>query len=1127
MKFTKLCLLLLVAGYFVGCATSSSPEPEMVLHGRVIHRFFDTSPISPSGKYIALFRLPYEDKSPLPGDAGEVVVVDLATKQEVSTALTRGWEMQLGANVQWGSTDDDLFYNDVDTTTWEAYAVWLNFRTGEKKKISGTVFMASTDGNKLASYDLRKSRFAQVGYGVIVPNDAVSRNIGPVSDDGVYVTDLSANQCRMIASIRDIYEQTTPSIAIPDPENYEYYCFQVKWNPQGTRLLTTVQWTPKDGGDRRRAVITMKSDGTDICTAITPEQWSKGGHHVNWMPDGEHLSMNLNIDGKEGIEMISVKYDGSNLREVYPVGSGHPSFHPRLPYIITDAYAGEMPLKGDQSPIRLIDVEHQTETVAAEVYLPPIRNFEFRVDAHPVWDRTGRYVVYNGVKDDTRGVYLLDLGYIQSDKSAFTILCSPTITDTLNIPVSDLQSYITHAVPFSGVTLSKTDSKVKPVGHLIVMVDRNDATINQLCKQYKIGNPPTEWNSFRITSFVRKDDSVHNIYFLEGADSWGKQYAVYDFAERFLGVKYLKPETDYIRVQPDFSAQLINTEIQKPDYEWRGLYPWHYNYESRGLTTFCDINARFVNQDWKWFCQLGDWMVKNKQNAILWFDDVFSHENISGQFPDSLSDYYASRGIKQILGLGWASNEDLSTGGDWKRKICLDDKGKSVEDAAWKRSICPQSKAYFQLADINFANMKLDKPQNYIGALIGYGENTWASKEAGVNCVLHSGTPSSEMMLRDLNYVADKFKSVGLGDLPLGFVTSTHSIHAGNPFETDNLIDNIPPNAIFSMHTYQQSGWKQFQNLYSKIDQRNKAENTSIKAFQIAEAAFICGADIPLLKPSILRRRSEHFNTLPKENTLGHLATLNTTQYLYWYNTYQLLKWQWHKDETKWDEDNLENFTCLFGKGNGEKLNDIFNRLACLEYVLPYTSLDSLLNSVSDLRPPVQWGRYNQKTHPDNVGFLLWAEEKDIENLDDAEKSIAAIIQMNEELLMMPDTLYRLEFYPTVRLTANYYAIRVAMGKYSYYLNHALMIFKTKGWNDDVENQLNSAKTELNNASASLKEYNRLFLELLKLKEPLTPANKADIQRDFVFNPSHDFLNWKLAETETCIKNKIVNISVE
>ena len=173
MKFIHQILSLLVANCFISCATGLSSEPIMVLNGRVIHRFFDTSPISPSGKYIALFRLPYEDKSPIPGDEGQVVIVDLATKQEIAATTTRGWEMQLGANVQWGSTDNDLFYNDVDTVTWEAYAVRFNFRTKKKERINGTVFMVSSDGNKLASYNLRKSRFAQVGYGVVVPDDMV------------------------------------------------------------------------------------------------------------------------------------------------------------------------------------------------------------------------------------------------------------------------------------------------------------------------------------------------------------------------------------------------------------------------------------------------------------------------------------------------------------------------------------------------------------------------------------------------------------------------------------------------------------------------------------------------------------------------------------------------------------------------------------------------------------------------------------------------------------------------------------------------------------------------------------------------------------------------------------------
>lgn len=400
-----LCFLL----FMVGCKQQSRESIRLVAKGGCIHRFFDTSPISPSGKYIALFRFFDEEHSPHPGDMGEVFVQDLESGEIVFSTLTRGWEMQLGANVQWGKNDEELFYNDVDTITWKAYAVRVNFKKQKKIRCAGSVFMVSPDGDKLLSYDLCKSRLAQVGYGVVVPDSVLAHNVGPVSDDGVYLTDLNTNKSKMIASLSDIYKNSIPSIAITDPENYEYYCFQVKWNPQGTRILATVQWTPLEGGERRRAVVTMKPDGTDIRTAITPEQWAKGGHHVNWMPDGEHLSMNLNIDGKDGLEIISVKYDGSDLREVYPIGSGHPSFNVAgLPYIITDAYAGEIIVGKDLTPIRFINYEEQTESNLAEIYLPPINNFEFRVDAHPAWDRSGRYVVFNGMENGHRCVYIAD-----------------------------------------------------------------------------------------------------------------------------------------------------------------------------------------------------------------------------------------------------------------------------------------------------------------------------------------------------------------------------------------------------------------------------------------------------------------------------------------------------------------------------------------------------------------------------------------------------------------------------------------------------------------------------------------------------------------------------------------------
>lgn len=404
-----ICNLFLTLGLSAQNMGMQSPVRK-ISEGKVIHRFFDTSPISPSGKYIALFRFPCETKSPEPGDIGEVLLVDLKTGHETVVAKSRGFEMQLGANVQWGSSDNELYYNDVDTTDWSAYAVQLNPFSGVSRRLGGTVFMVSPDGRKLASYNLKSSRFAQVGYGVVVPDKFAKRNFGPVPDDGIFITDVASGESKMIVSLQEIYEKTVPSIKVQNPDEYEYYCFQVKWNPQGTRLLTTVQWTPKSGGNRRRSIITMLPDGTGLHTAITNDQWSKGGHHVNWTPDGEHLSMNLNVDGNPGIEIITVKYDGSDLKTVYPKGSGHPSFHPKgLPFIVTDAYSGEMNLPNGLTPIRLINIKNQTEQNIAEVNLPVITNMEFRVDAHPVWDKSGRYVVFNGTNNGTRCVYITDL----------------------------------------------------------------------------------------------------------------------------------------------------------------------------------------------------------------------------------------------------------------------------------------------------------------------------------------------------------------------------------------------------------------------------------------------------------------------------------------------------------------------------------------------------------------------------------------------------------------------------------------------------------------------------------------------------------------------------------------------
>lgn len=151
----------------------------------------------------------------------------------------------------------------------------------------------------------------------------------------------------------------------------------------------------------------MREDGTDIRTAVTSKEYD--GHHMMWMPDGEHISMNLRTDGNPGLKIKTFKCDGSDVKIAFSPGSGHPSFHPGyLPLIITDAYPGEKVATGNAVPIHFLNVETRVEQVIDSVFVSRFEK-DLHIDAHPVWDRSGRYVVYYGTENGTRTVFVADL----------------------------------------------------------------------------------------------------------------------------------------------------------------------------------------------------------------------------------------------------------------------------------------------------------------------------------------------------------------------------------------------------------------------------------------------------------------------------------------------------------------------------------------------------------------------------------------------------------------------------------------------------------------------------------------------------------------------------------------------
>ena len=391
--------------------------------GGCIHRFFDTSPISPSGRYLAVFRFPFEDRQPEPGEAGQVCVIDLETGTERVVAETCGWEPQMGANVNWGASDHELFFNDVDLQTWIPFAWKADPLCGTRVRMDGTVYHASPDGRWLISANMTTMCRTQPGYGVRIPLDRIRRNIGPASDDGFYLTDTATGRCRLLVSIRDLLAKANPPVLMEAPERVEIYGFHSKFNPQGDRLMLSLRWFP--AGEKamwnmfqhdftavRYAWVTMRLDGSEMHCAVGPEQWEKGGHHGTWFPDGQRISMNLAID-RECMRLVQVNADGSGLRKMRDdvVGSGHPTVHPDGRHVLTDSYAFETVAYGDGTvPLRWIDLETGKEQALVRINVAqPCRDGVLRIDPHPAWDRTWRYVTFNGFVGGTRRVFIADM----------------------------------------------------------------------------------------------------------------------------------------------------------------------------------------------------------------------------------------------------------------------------------------------------------------------------------------------------------------------------------------------------------------------------------------------------------------------------------------------------------------------------------------------------------------------------------------------------------------------------------------------------------------------------------------------------------------------------------------------
>lgn len=406
-----------------------------------IHRFFDTSPISPSGRYIAYTEFETDTRLPVPGDRAYVVAADLFSGEVVYREPTYGWDTQLGAQVQWGGDDGALLYNSVDTGLWHPYGVLANIHNSVARVLDSTIYMISNDGREALTPCLQRITESQPGYGVHVPASVRPKIEGASSEDGVTRTDLQSGKSYLWLSVREIVERIPAAFVGVDKKKGQFFVFHVKWSPDDKRVMIVLRYKDPTRPRRRPMtwLITTDRDAKRIHLALGPRAWI-GGHHPNWCPDSERIIMNVvmplnpspfrilasaaeatlrkcglgNQPRARRLSFVSFRYDGEEFKALSEtfLGSGHPSLH-ESGAILSDAYAHEPVAASDGlAPLRWITDEGKRELTLVKM---PIQtsflgaNCEWRVDLHPAWDRAKRCVAFNGAPQGKRAVFIADL----------------------------------------------------------------------------------------------------------------------------------------------------------------------------------------------------------------------------------------------------------------------------------------------------------------------------------------------------------------------------------------------------------------------------------------------------------------------------------------------------------------------------------------------------------------------------------------------------------------------------------------------------------------------------------------------------------------------------------------------
>jgi len=384
------------------------PPVRAVTHGPLNHFFgyYDKCPWDATGQYLLASQIGFFDRNPKPGEKLTVGMIDLENDNKyIPFDRTLAWSWQQGTMLQPVGTSSEVIYNNVDGDHYVALV--RDIKTGKLRKLPRPIYAISRDGTQAVTLDYERVNRLRPGYGYIALPEPDKDNPAP-PNKGIYWMDLKTGENKLVLSL----EWASQHEADDRFKDGEHWFNHLLFNPSGSRFIFLHRWrTPKRRSWFTR-LYTANADGTGVrllsdINMVSHFDWRDDHTIIAWTRTKEKGDHFYHIDDRTGEHTV--------VGEGVLTTDGHCSYSPDRKWVLNDTY----PDKEHKQTLMLYrPADNKRIDIGRFLQPERIHHKPYRCDLHPRWNRDGTQVCIDSTHENSRQMYVIEVGSITKGKAS-------------------------------------------------------------------------------------------------------------------------------------------------------------------------------------------------------------------------------------------------------------------------------------------------------------------------------------------------------------------------------------------------------------------------------------------------------------------------------------------------------------------------------------------------------------------------------------------------------------------------------------------------------------------------------------------------------------------------------------